>query len=109
MAENLRKGTPIVFADGKERVVYPVSLRLLRELNKTMEGLNLEEESLSDDTILKMIDTAVVVFKQVDPKIAEDRDKVEDLVDVVSFNIMVAAAMGADPNVLAELQNPATD
>jgi len=98
MAENVRPGTKIVFADNVERTVYPVSLRLLRTLNEVMKDLQVEEDTLSEETIDRMVDAAVVVFQQVDPELAKDRDAVEDLVDIRTFNQLVGAAMGADPN-----------
>lgn len=102
MANDIRPGTDVAFADGKVRKIYPISLRQLRKLNKVLKELDFENlTDLDDDTITKMVEAAAAILEKLDPKLAEDLDKVEDVVDIKSFNEMLAAAMGADPNELA--------
>lgn len=115
----IRKGTPIVFGDGVERVVYPISLRGLRKLMvvmKAMDELQAEAQAkavaekgedatlslgdqMSDANIDLMVDAAEIILSYVDPDAAKTRDDVEDIVDIHSFNTLLSAAMGADPNV----------
>lgn len=114
----IRKGTPIVFGDGVERVVYPISLRGLRKLMvvmKAMDELQAEAQAkavaekgedatlslgdqMSDANIDLMVDAAEIILSYVDPDAAKTRDDVEDIVDIHSFNTLLSAAMGADPN-----------
>lgn len=114
----VRKGTPIVFGDGVERVVYPISLRGLRKLMvvmKAMDELQAEAQAkaiaekgegaslslgdqMSDANIDLMVDAAEIILGYVDPDAAKTRDDVEDIVDIHSFNTLLSAAMGADPN-----------
>lgn len=93
---NIRPGVEVAFAD-KTRTIYPVSLRQLRKLNTTMKQMEASEND--DESVDLMVEAACVILAAVEPELAEDPEAVEDLLDVKSFNQMIAAAMGADPNV----------
>ena len=98
MAEDIREGVEIVFSD-KKRVIYPVSLRRLRKLNKVLKRMDTETANIGDEEIDNMIDAAIIAIgDEFDPESEVDREKVEDIVDVKTFNILISAAMGADPN-----------
>lgn len=106
----VRRGVTIAFSDGVERTIYPVSLRGLRKLMAIMKQMDeagkTEDENgvvsiadqMSDENIDLMVDAAQLILSFVDPDVAENRDTVEDLVDIRNFNQMVSAAMGSDPN-----------
>ena len=101
MSNDIREGTTIVLADGDEvrkYEIFPASLRQLRKLNSIMGAMNLTSENLDDDTIDKMIEAAAVILSKVDKDLSENPELIEDLVDVLTFNQMFNAAMGADPN-----------
>lgn len=53
---------------------------------------------MNEENIDLMVDAAQLILSFVDPDVAENRDDVEDLVDIRNFNQMVSAAMGTDPN-----------
>jgi hypothetical protein len=92
---NIRPGVEIVFSD-KVRTIYPVSLRQLRKLNSVMKEM---ESSENDDrSVDLMVEAACIIFEGIEPEIAADPELVEDLLDVKSFNQLITAAMGADPN-----------
>jgi hypothetical protein len=98
MAEDIREGTEIYFAD-KKRVIYPVSLRRLRKLNKVLKTMNQDATEVGDEDIDNMIDAAIISLgEEFDMESEVDREKVEDIVDVKTFNMLISAAMGADPN-----------
>lgn len=103
MAEDVRPGVEVPFAD-KQRTIYPVSLKQLRKLRAALETVDFNEETgyPSDEAIDGMVKAAQVILEKVDPDFAGNYELVEDTIDIKSFNIMVAAAMGADPNELAE-------
>jgi hypothetical protein len=99
MAEDIREGVEIVFSD-KKRVIYPVSLRRLRRLNKVLKNMDIEANHIGDEEIDNMIDAAIIALgDEFDADNEVDREKVEDIVDVKTFNTLISAAMGADPNV----------
>lgn len=96
MARELREGREIVFADGQKRVVYPLTIRQLRKFLKAAGDLKADGDNLSDEDIDKMIIAAKVALEKEFPLISED--ELEDMLDLRSFNELIAAAMGADPN-----------
>lgn len=103
MSNEVRPGVDIQFED-KTRTIYPVSLKQLRKLRKALEKVNFDatDDGLPDDeTIDGMVQAAQVILEKIDPEFAGNYESVEDIIDIRSFNIMVAAAMGADPNELA--------
>lgn len=99
--KSLREGKKITFADGKERVVYPLTIRQLRKFIKAMKELQTDKPSseMSDDEIDLMVQAASIALEKVDPDLAADLEGLEDVLDIKIFNELLAAAMGADPNV----------
>lgn len=92
---NIRPGVEIAFAD-QTRTIYPITLRQLRKLNGVMKQM--EAPTDEDHSVDLMVEAAAIILEKIEPEIAADLDLVEDLLDVKSFNEMVAAAMGTDPN-----------
>jgi hypothetical protein len=93
---NIRPGVEIAFAD-KTRTIYPVSLRQLRSLNIVMKDMN---ESTDDEkSVDLMVQAAAIILEKIEPELAADHETLEDLIDIKSFNQLVAAGMGTDPNV----------
>lgn len=93
---NIRPGVDIAFAD-KTRTIYPVTLRQLRKLTSVMK----EMENIKDDddkSVDLMVEAASIILEKIDPEIYDNFDLLEDLLDIKSFNAMVSAAMGTDPN-----------
>jgi hypothetical protein len=46
-----------------------------------------------------MVEAAAIALEKANPDLAADRDQLEDLLDMRSFNELLAVAIGADPNV----------
>jgi hypothetical protein len=92
---NIRPGVEIAFADNT-RMIYPVTLRQLRKLNGVMKKMEAAEND--DESVDLMVEAAAIILEKIEPEIAADLDAVEDLLDIKSFNEMIAAAMGTDPN-----------
>jgi hypothetical protein len=98
MAEDIREGVEITFAD-KKRVIYPVSLRNLRKLNKVLKTMGGNTADIADEDIDSMIGAAIIALgAEFDIDSEVDREKVEEIVDIKTFNLLISAAMGADPN-----------
>ena len=92
---NIRPGVEISFAD-KTRTIYPVSLRQLRSLNLVMKEMN---ESRDDEkSVDLMVQAASIILEKIEPELSSDFETLEDLIDIKSFNQLVAAGMGTDPN-----------
>ena len=99
MANSLFTGTEVEFSDGKKRLIKPLTIRQLRKFVKLVDGLDANMTALSDEDIDKMLEAAAVIIEKSDTKLAEDREALEDAVDIVVFNALVSIAMGTDPNV----------
>lgn len=98
--KDLREGRDVVFADGVKRTIYPLTIRQLRKFMKVVKELNTSDPTnISDKDIDMMIDATAIALEKVDAKLAEDKEAIEDIVDIKSFNQVLTAAMGADPNV----------
>lgn len=96
---DLFKGTEIVFADGKTRVVKPLTIRHLREFMKVANGMKSTDESgMTDEDIDKMVKAASIALRKADPELANDPVALEDALDLRCFGEVMAAAMGSDPN-----------
>lgn len=92
---NIRPGVEVSFSD-KTRTIYPVSLRQLRKLNAVMKEMENSEDD--DKSVDLMVEAAQVILSAIEPEIAADPELVEDLLDIKSFNQLISAAMGTDPN-----------
>lgn len=97
---DLFKGTEIVFADGKTRVVKPLTIRHLREFMKVANEMKATDESgMTDEDIDRMVQAASVALRKADPELANDLSALEDALDLRCFGEIMAAAMGTDPNL----------
>jgi hypothetical protein len=99
VADSLFTGSEVEFADGKKRFVKPLTIRQLRKFMKIVAKLDTSLSEIDDKQIDKMIEATQVALEKVDPKLAGDKDALEDAIDVVSFNAIFSIAMGNDPNV----------
>jgi len=95
--KDILAGTEILFADGKKRVVKPLTIRNLRKFMKIVKNLK-NEETLEDADIDVMVEAAAVALGVVDPELANDKEKLEDVLDLRSFGALMTAAMGSDPS-----------
>lgn len=94
---DVRRGKDIVFSDDITRNVKPLSIKQLRRFVKVIEKLGdtaSDATTMTDEDIDTMVDAAEIILSKVDPTLANDRDKLEDVVDLVTFNDMMQIAMG---------------
>jgi len=93
--KDLREGQVIVFADGVERKVYPLTIRQLRNFMKIADQLNVDEtKGLNDEDIDNMVKAAAIALQKVDPDLANDEEALEDALDLRCFAGLMAASMG---------------
>lgn len=94
-----REGQEIIFADGEKRRIRPLTIRQMRKFMKVVQNLgDIEGSSMDDGQIDLMMEAIAIALEKDYPEIAADRDALEDVVDMKSFNGIMAAAMGTDPN-----------
>lgn len=97
--KDLHEGRKIVFADGKSRTIYPLTIRQLRKFMKVANELqSTENGTMTDEDIDRMVEAAGIALAKVDPDLASDPDALEDILDLRCFGELMAAAMGEDPN-----------
>lgn len=95
--KDILAGTEILFADGKKRTIKPLTIRHLRKFMKIVKNLK-SEDTLEDADIDVMVEAAAVALATVDPELAGDKEKLEDVLDLRSFGALMTAAMGSDPS-----------
>ena len=97
--KDIHEGRAIVFADGKTRIIKPLTIRQLRKFMKVAANLQVKNESeMTDDDVDAMVEAASIALAKVDPELAEDLDALEDVLDLRCFAELMSAAMGNDPN-----------
>jgi hypothetical protein len=91
----------IEFADGKVRTVSPLKISQLRKFMKVANELD-TTDSMSEENIDRMMEAAAIILGPIDPELANDREKLEDAIDVEIFWSLFGIAMGnkveGDPN-----------
>ena len=95
--KDILAGTEIVFADGQTRTIKPLTIRNLRKFMKVVKDLK-SEDTLDDKDIDIMVEAAGIALAAVDPELGNDREKLEDVLDLRSFGELMSAAMGSDPS-----------
>lgn len=99
--KDIHEGREIVFADGKKRTVRPLTIRQLRKFMKVANNMKVADDgSMTDEDIDKMLESASIALMATDPDLASDLDALEDVLDLKSYQGLMAAAMGNDPNLL---------
>jgi hypothetical protein len=93
---NVTKGALIEFADDVSRHIRPLSIKQLRSFVKIIDkmGDTTDATTMGDEDIDLMVDAAEIILAKVDPNLVADREKLEDVIDLDSFNQMMAIAMG---------------
>lgn len=93
---DVRKGLPIEFGDGVTRTIKPLSIKQLRKFVKIIDKLGNTSNTaeMTDEDIDTMVEACSVIFSKVDPGLAEDPERIEDIVDLLTFNDMMNVAMG---------------
>ena len=96
--KDLSTGVKIAIA-GTEVEVRPLTIRQLRRFVKIVGDLNFDNQAeLSDEDIDKMIEAASIALEKAAPELSKDSDALEDSLDIKTFNEILNAAMGVDPN-----------
>lgn len=96
--EDILAGREILFADGKVRVIKPLTIRSLRKFMKVVKDLK-TEDTLTDADIDIMVEAAGIALSVIDPVLAADKEALEDVLDLRSFGEVMSAAMGSDPSL----------
>lgn len=100
MNKDIRNGAEILFADGKKRIIKPLTIRQLRKFMKVANNMKPGEDGqMSDEDIDRMVESASIALMATDPELAGDAEALEDILDLRSYGDLMTAAMGNDPNL----------
>jgi hypothetical protein len=95
--KDILAGKEITFADGKTRTIKPLTIRNLRKFMAVVKDLK-TEDTLSDADIDIMVEAAGIALATVDAELGNNKEKLEDVLDLRSFGELMSAAMGSDPS-----------
>lgn len=93
MATQVYEVTEIELLDGTKIKMRPLKISLLREFMKTFEGISKVAEN-NDKSMDILMNCVQIAMKQYSPDLAEDREKLEDNIDLPSVYKVVEAASG---------------
>ena len=103
MATTIHEEKTLVLIDGTEIKVRPLKISLLRPFLKKFDGVAAVAED-NEKSMTLLVECAQIAMKQYKPEIADDLEKLEDLLDLPTvYKIVEAAsgvALGAMPDIL---------
>jgi hypothetical protein len=102
MATKVVETASIELINGKKISLRPLKISLLREFMSKFEGIS-EVATDNDKSMDLLIDCVQIAMKQYDPELADDREKLEDEMDLPTVYKVIEVASGIkfdDPNLL---------
>lgn len=93
MATKVYETLEIEMMDGTVVKMRPLKISLLRDFMKTFEGIT-EVADSNDKSMDLLMDCVQIAMKQYDPKYAEDRETLEENIDLPSVYKVIEAAAG---------------
>jgi len=93
MATSVYETVDIELMDGNKLKMRPLKISLLREFMKRFEAIA-EIQSDNDASMDLLMDCVAIAMKQYDPSLADDREKLEDVIDLPSVYRIIEVASG---------------
>lgn len=93
MATSVYETTEIELMDGTKIVMRPLKISLLRDFMKTFADIA-EVADDNDKSMSVLIDCVQIAMKQYQPELADDREALEDVIDLPSVYAVIEAASG---------------
>jgi hypothetical protein len=93
MATSVYEIEELELMDGTKIEMRPLKISLLREFMKKFDGIT-EVADSNEKSMDILIDCAAIALKQYNPKIAEDREALEDIVDLKMVYKIIEVASG---------------
>jgi hypothetical protein len=95
MATTVYETSSIEMLDGTKVSMRPLKISLLREFMDAFEKIGNEETAASNDASMDVLLNCVqIAMKQYDPKYADDRELLEDNIDLPGVYRVIEAASG---------------
>ena len=95
MSTTIYEGETITLLDGTEIKIRPLKISLLRPFMKKFGSL----ENVSEDnekTVDLLLECVQIAMKQYSPELADDKKKLEDILDLPTVYKIVGMASSAD-------------
>lgn len=102
MATTVYSVEEIQLQNGATAKIKPLSIKDLREFMKVIQKT--AETQSEDDTLTYLIDACAIALRKELPDLVEDKDALEDALDVPTINRILEVCGGIkmdDPNLLA--------
>lgn len=93
MATTVYETMDIELLDGTKIKMRPLKISLLREFMRKFEGIG-EVADSNDKSMDLLMDCVQIAMKQYAPALSEDRDKLEDNIDLPGVYRVIEAAAG---------------
>lgn len=93
MATQVYETSEVTLIDGKVIKMRPLKISLLREFMKKFEAIA-DVANDNDKSMDVLIDCVQIAMKQYEPKLSEDREALEDNMDLPSVYKVIEAASG---------------
>lgn len=93
MATTVHEERVVTLIDGTKVKVRPLKVSLLRVFMKTFEGLGAVQAD-NDKSMDVLVNCVQIAMKQYKPELADDLEKLEDLLDLPAVYEIIEAASG---------------
>jgi hypothetical protein len=93
MATTVHEERVVTLIDGTKVKVRPLKVSLLRPFMKTFEGLGAVQAD-NDKSMDVLVNCVQIAMKQYKPELADDLEKLEDLLDLPTVYEIIEAASG---------------
>ena len=93
MATTVHEEKVVTLIDGTKVKVRPLKVSLLRPFMKTFEGLGAVQAD-NDKSMDVLVNCVQIAMKQYKPELADDLEKLEDLLDLPTVYEIIEAASG---------------
>jgi shikimate 5-dehydrogenase len=93
MATTVHEERVVTLIDGTKVKVRPLKVSLLRAFMKTFEGLGAVQAD-NDKSMDVLVNCVQIAMKQYKPELADDLEKLEDLLDLPTVYEIIEAASG---------------
>ena len=105
MANSVIKEDTVTLQDGEELTVRPLNIKNLREFMAVVQKFQEVEDGEDLEGLDLMVDCVQIALRKTAPKAADDRDYLEENLDIHNIhkimNIAGGVDMSADPNLPA--------
>jgi hypothetical protein len=93
MATTVHEERTVTLIDGTKVKVRPLKVSLLRPFMKSFEGLGAVQAD-NDKSMDVLVNCVQIAMKQYKPELADDLEKLEDLLDLPTVYEIIEAASG---------------